>query len=103
LRSDSRVAAISRYGFGPCDPEAVATYSFSTAQLEDFEHAHDIVGELATLGDDDVSFQTWSQAVYLISNPTWWRAIECIAVSVSRDPLTGPEVRRMIEEVASEQ
>ena len=100
----SGVAAVSRYRFGPGDPAApVVTWNFSRCELEDLQVAHPIVGELAALGDDDVFFETWSQALYLISYPTCWRAIERIAVAVIRDPLTGSEVREIIEKVVGEQ
>ena len=98
------VAAVSRYRFGPDDPGVpVVTWSFSRCELEDLREAHSIVGELAALGDDDVFFETWSQALYLISYPTCWRTIERIAASLVRDRLTGSEVREIIEQVASEQ
>ena len=98
------VAAVSRYRFGGHDPATpVITWSFSRHQLEDLREAHTIVGELAALANDDVLFETWSQALYLMDSPTCWRAVECIAATIVHDALTGSEVRNIIEQVAGVQ
>jgi len=51
--------------------------------------------------DDDVFFET--SALYLVDNSACWRAIERIAFSVVQGPITGPEVREIVEDVAGEQ
>jgi hypothetical protein len=96
------IAAVSRYRFGWHDTAAtVVTRRFCQSELEDFREVHAIVGELAPLGDDDVLFESWTQALDLVGSPTWWRAIERIGVSVVRGAVSGSEVREIIEDVAA--
>jgi len=97
------IAATSRYGFGWLNPPApIVTWRFARCALEDFQLVHAIVRELAPLGDDDVFFEAWSQALDLIGSSTYWRAIEELAASVLRDPLTGIEATDLINRVCGE-
>src|SRR5690349_19379372 len=49
------IVAVSRYRFGWHENATTAvTRRFSQSELEDFREVHEIIGELAPLGDDDV-------------------------------------------------
>jgi hypothetical protein len=96
------IAAVSRHRFGWHQTAATAvTWRLSRSELEDFREVHKITGELAPLGDDDVLFETWTQALDLVGSPAWWCSIERIAGSVLRGSVTGSEIREIIEDVAT--